>query len=139
MTTIHANSTRDAVSRLEMLVGMANHELAMWFIHRQIAASINVVVQCARLSGGVRKVVQVSEITGTEGNVVMMHDLFNFEQTGVDENKNAQGQFVATGIRPACLERLASSGFPLDPAMFERRQLETSRLVPMAHAQAGKR
>lgn len=134
MTTIHANNTREAVSRLEMLIGMAGYELAMWFIHRQIAASIDIVVQCARLSGGARKVIQVSEVTGTEGDVVNMHDLFVFEQTGVDENKMAQGVYRATGIRPTCLERLASQGFALDPALFERRNLETSRLAPITHA-----
>jgi len=134
MTTIHANNTREAVSRLEMLIGMAGYDLAMWFIHRQIAASIDIVVQCARLSGGARKVIQVSEVTGTEGDVVNMHDLFVFEQTGVDEHKMAQGVYRATGIRPTCLERFASHGFNLDPSLFERRDLETSRLAPISHA-----
>jgi pilus assembly protein CpaF len=136
MTTIHSNNTREAISRLEMLIGMA-HELSMWFIRRQIASAIDIVVQCARLSGGVRKVVQVSEVTGSEGEVVGMHDLFVFEQTGIDENKVAQGHFRATGIRPTCLERLAAQGLSLDPTMFERRTLETNRLATFTHA--GKR
>jgi pilus assembly protein CpaF len=129
MTTIHSNDTREAVSRLEMLIGMGGHELSMWFIRRQIASAIDIVVQCARLSGGIRRVVQVSEVTGAEGEVIGMHDLFTFEQTGIDENKVAQGQFRATGIRPACLERLASHGAALDGALFERRILETNRLA----------
>jgi pilus assembly protein CpaF len=133
MTTIHSNNTREAISRLEMLIGMA-HELSMWFIRRQIASAIDIVVQCARLTGGVRKVVQVSEVTGSEGEVVGMHDLFVFEQTGIDENKVAQGHFRATGIRPTCLERLAAQGLSLDPTMFERRTLETNRLATFSHA-----
>jgi len=136
LTTIHANNTRDAVSRLEMLVGMAGFDLPIWFIHRQIASAIDIVVQCARLSGGARKVIQVSEVTGAEGEVITMHDLFLFEQTGVDENKSATGQFKAMGIRPMRLERLASSGQSLSPSLFERRILEPSRLDPLAHANA---
>jgi pilus assembly protein CpaF len=134
MTTIHSNNTREAISRLEMLIGMAGHELSMWFIRRQIASAIDIVVQCARLSGGVRKVVQVSEVTGSEGEIVGMHDLFVFEQTGIDENKVAQGHFRATGIRPTCLDRLAAQGLSLDPTMFERRMLETNRLATFTHA-----
>jgi pilus assembly protein CpaF len=134
LTTIHANNTRDAVSRLEMLVGMAGYDLPIWFIHRQIASAIDIVVQCARLGGGSRKVVQVSEVTGSEGDVITMHDLFAFEQTGVDENKAAQGQFKATGLRPRCLERLTSCGQSIDPRLFERRILELNRLDPITHS-----
>jgi pilus assembly protein CpaF len=106
----------------------------MWFIRRQIASAIDIVVQCARLSGGVRRVMQVSEVTGTEGEVIAMHDLFVFEQTGLDENKVAQGHFRATGIRPTCLERLSAQGTVLDPNLFERRILETNRLASITHA-----
>ncbi len=128
LTTIHANNTRDAISRLEMLIGMAGYDLPIWFIHRQIASAVDIVVQCARLSGGARKVVQISEVTGAEGEVVNMHDLFVFEQTGVDANKMVQGQFKATGLRPKCFDRLVSSGQALDFSLFERRILEPSRL-----------
>jgi pilus assembly protein CpaF len=134
LTTIHANNTRDAINRMEMLVGMAGFDLPIWFIHRQIASAVDIVVQCARLSGGARKVIQISEITGSEGEVVMMHDLFHFEQTGVDENKMAQGQFKATGIRPKCFDRLAASGQSLAMSLFERRVLEPSRLDSIAQA-----
>jgi pilus assembly protein CpaF len=134
MTTIHSNDTREAISRLEMLIGMGGHELSMWFIRRQIASAIDIVVQCARLSGGIRRVMQVSEVTGTEGEVIAMHDLFVFEQTGVDENKVAQGHFRATGIRPSCLEKLAAHGNGLDSTLFERRTLESTRLASITHA-----
>lgn len=133
LTTIHANNTREAISRLEMLIGMAGYDLPIWFIHRQIASAIDIVVQCARLAGGARKVVQISEVTGFEGEVINMHDLFVFEQTGVDENKVAQGLFRATGIRPTCLDQLSSHGERLDPRLFEQRILEIDRLDPLVH------
>jgi pilus assembly protein CpaF len=132
LTTIHANNTRDAISRLEMLIGMAGFDLPVWFIHRHIASAVDIVVQCSRLTGGARKVMQISEVTGAEGDVVNMHDLFVFEQTGVDENKAAQGQFRATGLRPRCFDRLISSGQSISMSLFERRVLEPNRLDSIA-------
>src|SRR6266446_6995915 len=84
LTTIHANDTRDALSRLEMMVGMAGFDLPIWIIRRQIASAIQIVVQAARLPGGARKVTKISEITNMEGDIISMHDLFIFKQTGVD-------------------------------------------------------
>jgi pilus assembly protein CpaF len=121
MTTIHANDTRDALSRVEMMVGMAGFDLPIWIIRRQIAAAIQVVVQVARLAGGVRRVVKVSEITGMEGDVMSMHDVFSFKQTGVDDDGVAQGYFQATGLRPRCLEKLEVSGARVPVELFERR------------------
>jgi pilus assembly protein CpaF len=121
MTTIHANDTRDAISRMEMMIGMAGFDLPIWIVRRQIASAVQIVIQVARLTGGVRKIIKVSEITGMEGDVMSMHDIFGFKQTGVDENRVAQGYFFASGIRPQCLERLETSGFALSPKMFERR------------------
>src|SRR5947207_6100396 len=123
MTTIHANDTRDALSRLEMMVGMGGFDLPIWIIRRQIASAIQIVVQVARLTGGTRKVIKISEVTGMEGEVISMHDLFIFKQTGVDPEGHAQGYFQATGIRPRCLERLAAAGLQLPVEMFERRTL----------------
>jgi pilus assembly protein CpaF len=123
LTTIHANDTREALSRLEMMVGMAGFDLPIWVIRRQVAAAVHIVVQVSRLLGGARKVIKVSEVTGMEGDTLMMHDIFVFRQTGVDEQRNAQGYFQTTGIRPQCLERLAALGVPLPPAMFEQRIL----------------
>jgi pilus assembly protein CpaF len=121
MTTIHANDTRDALSRLEMMVGMAGFDLPIWIIRRQVASAIQVVVQVARLAGGVRRVVKVSEITGMEGDVLSMHDLFAYKQTGVDDDGVAQGYFLATGLRPKCLEKLEISGARVPVELFERR------------------
>lgn len=124
LTTIHANSPRDALSRLEVMVGMAGLDLPVWVIRRQVASAINIVVQMARLMGGPRKVVKVSEITGMEGDVISMHDIFEFRQTGLDENRVAQGYFAATGIRPECLAKLEASGAMVPIELFERRILK---------------
>ena len=125
MTTLHANDSRDAVSRLEMMVGMAGFDLPIWVIRRQIAAAVHLVVQAARLSGGVRRVTKISELTGMEGDNITMHDLFVFRQTGLDSEGRACGQFLATGIRPKCLETLEAMGMHLPISMFERRVLLT--------------
>jgi pilus assembly protein CpaF len=123
MTTIHANDTRDAIGRLEMMVGMAGFDLPIWIIRRQIASAVQIIVQVARLTGGIRRVIKVSEITGMEGDVMSMQDLFGFKQTGVDEHRVAQGYFFSSGIRPQCLEKLEISGNRLPIEMFERRIL----------------
>jgi pilus assembly protein CpaF len=121
MTTVHANDTRDAMSRLEMMVGMAGFDLPLWIIRRQIANAIQIVVQVARLVGGTRRIVKISEVTGMEGDVTSMHDLFGFKQTGVDANGAAKGHFFVNGLRPRCLEKLEIAGIPLPVEMFERR------------------
>lgn len=126
LTTIHANDTRDAIHRLEMLIGMAAPELPMWFIHRAIGSAIHIVVQAARLKGGQRKIVQISEVVGVQGETVCMHDVFSFERTGIRDGK-AIGRFESTGVRPNCLEQLQAAGLELSPAMFQRRTLETDR------------
>lgn len=123
LTTVHANSPRDAISRLEMMVGMAGFDVPMWTIRRQIASAIHIVVQAVRLTGGPRKVVRISEITGTEGELLTMHDIFEFKQTGLDGNRRAQGYFSATGIRPQCIERLDAAGVEVPQDLFEKRIL----------------
>jgi pilus assembly protein CpaF len=123
MTTIHSNDTRDALSRLEMMVGMAGFDLPIWIIRRQIASALQIVVQTSRLIGGPRKVTKISEITGMEGEVICMHDLFSYKQTGVDDQRVAQGYFQASGIRPHCLDRLETAGVRLPLELFERRVL----------------
>ncbi|WZP00654.1 CpaF family protein [Isosphaeraceae bacterium EP7] len=123
MTTIHANDTRDAVGRIEMMVGMAGFDLPIWIIRRQIASAVQIIVQAARLTGGARKIIKISEITGMEEDVVSMQDLFVFKQTGVDEDRVAQGYFYCTGIRPKCLEMFEACGVKLPGDMFERRIL----------------
>ncbi len=123
LTTIHANSTRDAVARVETMVMMAGFELPLRAIRQQFASAINVIVQAQRLTGGARKIVAVTEVTGMEGDVITMQDIFEFEQTGVNGDGRAVGQFVSTGIRPSFLERLKSCGCDLNPDIFTRRVL----------------
>jgi pilus assembly protein CpaF len=123
LTTIHANDTREALGRLEIMVGMAGFELPIWVIRRQIASAIHIVVQVSRLLGGARRIVKISEVVGVEGDNFTMHDLFAFKQTGLDDKQVAQGYFHSTGIRPHCLERLAAFGVALPADMFERRIL----------------
>jgi pilus assembly protein CpaF len=124
MTTVHANDTRDAVSRLEMMIGMAGFDLPIWIIRRQIASAVHLIVQAARLSGGVRKIIKISEVTGMEGDVITMQDIFAFKQTGVNADRVAQGHFFCTGIRPHCLERLEIAGSGLPMTVFERREFK---------------
>ncbi len=126
LTTIHANTPRDAISRLEMMVEMAGYDVPVATIRKQIAAAVNIVVQAVRLTGGGRKIVKISEITGMEGDVLTMHDIFVFKQTGLDENRKAQGFFATTGLRPQALDQLASVGNALPLEMFEERILHGS-------------
>lgn len=123
LTTVHANTPRDALMRLEMMVGMTGVDIPIWTIRRQIASAIHLVVQAVRLTGGVRKVVAISEITGMEGEIISMHDIFRFQQTGLDANGTAVGYFESTGVRPQCAKRLEESGLPLDLAVFEKQRL----------------
>ena len=119
LTTVHANSPRDALSRLETMVGMSNLHLPENAIRRQIASAIDVVVQVSRMSDGTRKVVSIAEITGMEGDVVTMQDIFVFKKRGIRETGEVLGDFVPTGIRPKFSERLLVSGIQLPMAMFE--------------------
>ena len=123
MTTIHANDTRDAIGRIEMMVGMSGFDLPIWIIRRQIASAVHIIVQAARLSGGVRKITKISEIVGMEEDTVSMQDIFVFKQTGVDEDRVAQGYHYCPGIRPKCMEALEQAGEKLPNSMFERRTL----------------
>jgi pilus assembly protein CpaF len=121
LTTIHANSTRDALYRLDTMVAMANLNIPEKAIRQQVASAIHVVVQLTRLSDGRRRVSAVSEITGMEQGVITMQDIFLFERTGVSAEGRVLGQFRATGIRPKCAQQLAQAGFHMSPELFEHQ------------------
>jgi pilus assembly protein CpaF len=121
MTTVHANTTRDALGRLEVMIAMAGYDLPMRALRQQISSALQIIIQASRLTGGKRKVTRVSEISGMEGDAIQMHDLFAFEQTGVDGDGHATGQFVATGIRSRCADRIESRGIRLPAELFQRR------------------
>ncbi|MDO8630557.1 MAG: CpaF family protein [Phycisphaerales bacterium] len=125
LTTVHANSARDAVARVETMVMMAGFELPVRAIRQQFASAIHVLVQAQRSTGGARKIIGVTEVTGMEGDIITMQDIFAFEQTGVSASGRARGQFIATGIRPSFLDRLKTSGCDVDPELFQRRVLMT--------------
>ena len=125
LTTIHANTPRDAVARLEIMIGSAGYDLPVWVIRKQIAAAVQIVVQIARLPGGQRKILKISEITGLQDEVVMMHDIFEFVQTGVGDDQAAIGYFQTTGVRPDCQPKLIANGIHLPKKMFAPRRLYT--------------
>jgi len=120
MTTIHANSCRDALSRLESMVAMANINLPDRAVRQQIASAISIIVQISRMSDGTRKVVSISEITGMDENVLSMHEIFTFVKKGIGPNGKVVGVYQPTRIRPKFLERLRVSGIMLAQDMFER-------------------
>lgn len=120
LSTIHANAARDALSRLETMVLMAGLELPERAIREQISSAINVVIQLSRLSDGSRKVVDISEITGMEGNTVVMQEIFVFKKKGIGPDGAVLGEFVPTGVRPWFMDKLKVSGFELPEHIFER-------------------
>jgi pilus assembly protein CpaF len=119
LTTVHANSPRDAISRLEVMVSLANSNMQLVSIRQQIAAAVHVLVQAARLSDGSRRVVNVTEVTGMEGEVVTLQDIFVFEKRGVNADGQVVGRFAATGIRPKFYEKLLAAGIRLRPDLFD--------------------
>jgi pilus assembly protein CpaF len=121
LTTVHANSPRDAMARVENMVSMANLNIPERAVRQQIASAVHAVVQIARLSDGTRKVITVSEIVGMDSEMISMHDIFVFDRSGIDENGKVRGTFKATGMRPHFAERLATSGARLRPALFESK------------------
>jgi len=121
LTTVHANSTRDALARIENMVSMANLNIPERAVRHQIVSAIHAVIQVARLSDGTRRVIAISEISGMEGDIISLQDIFAFERRGMDENGRVRGTFTPSGIRPLFAERLAAAGYRLRPGLFETR------------------
>ena len=120
LTTIHANTPRDAMTRLETMVAMANLNIPESAIRRQVASALDLIIQVSRLSDGTRKITNISEVVGMEGEVVTMQDIFDFRKTGIGEKGEVLGEFLPTGIRPRFSERLLAAGIRLPMGMFER-------------------
>ena len=118
MTTVHANTPRDALSRVEQMIGMSGIDIPVRSSRAQVASAINVVVQVQRLADGRRRLLSVSEITGMEGEVVTMQEIFRFRQTGMTADRQVQGRFEATGIRPRFLDQAFAHGISLSPELF---------------------
>jgi len=124
MTTIHANSSRDAFRRLEVMISMAGLNIPMMAFRQQISSALNLVIQLDRLTGGARKVMSIAEVSGMENDTILLQEIFRYCQTGVFAG-HAQGRFEATGIRPQILKRLESEGVPLPASYFNRQILRT--------------
>jgi pilus assembly protein CpaF len=119
MTTIHSNSPRDSLTRLENMVGMAGMNLPTKAMRHQISSALSVVIQIARLTDGRRKIVSIQELTGMEGEIITMQELFAFRQTGVDDSGTVSGYFCATGVRPHFTDRVRSYGIELPDSLFD--------------------
>jgi pilus assembly protein CpaF len=128
LTTVHANTPRDAISRLETLVLMAGMDLPVRIVRQQIASAIQMIVQIARLRDGTRKVTSISEVTGIEGENVVMQELWKFDEKGQDSKGRVIGEFAGTGLRPFYNERLEMHGFKLPARMFLRRAATTASM-----------
>ena len=119
LTTVHANTPRDAISRLEVMVSLANANMHLTAVRQQIASAVHLLVQCARLSDGTRRVTSITEVTGIETDIVTLQDIFVFEKRGVSRSGRVLGAFIAAGIRPKCSEKLLAAGISLPSEMFD--------------------
>jgi pilus assembly protein CpaF len=123
LTTVHANSCRDALTRIETLVSMAGFNFAAKAMRHYISSALDMIVQIARLSDGTRKLISLQEVVGMEGDLITLQELFIFQQTGLDENRKVKGRFKATGVRPKFAERLAAKGVALSPDLFDPQKV----------------
>ena len=119
LTTLHANTPRDALGRLEVMVGMANAGMGIRPIRSQIAAAVDVFIQTSRFTDGTRRITHITEVAGMEQDIITLQDIFLFEKTGVTESGRIQGRFRATGIRPKFYDRLKACGITLPTQMFQ--------------------
>ncbi len=132
MTTVHSNTPRDALGRVENMVSMSGFNFPVRVIRQQMTSAINLVVQLSRLTGGRRRIMNITEVTGMEGDTICSQDLFAFRQTGVDAAGHACGYFESCGIRPKILERIEAEGTKLNPKLFERRRIVDIGVVKSA-------
>jgi pilus assembly protein CpaF len=123
LTTVHANSPRDALTRIETLVSMAGLNLATKAMRHYVSSALDVIIQIARLSDGTRKLISLQEVVGMEGDLITLQELFVFQQTGLDENRRVKGRFKATGVRPKFADRLAAKGVALSADLFDPQKV----------------
>jgi len=123
MTTLHANTPRDAQARLETMIMMAGMELPMKAMRQQISSAVDLIIQANRLQGGPRKITSITEVMNMEQDMIIMQDIFRYKQIGIDQNGRAFGQFEATGVRPSFVNRLEASGIKLPSNLFQERVL----------------
>ena len=123
LTTIHANSARDALIRMETMVALTGIDISSKFLRHYISSALDIIIHISRLADGSRKLMSLQEITGIEGEVIALQEIFAFEQTGVHTNGTIKGHFKAMGIRPQFLERFKALGISLPPDIFDARQV----------------
>ena len=123
LTTVHANSCRDALTRIETLVSMAGFNLAAKAMRHYVSSALDVIIQIARLSDGTRKLISLQEVVGMEGDLITLQELFTFQQTGLDEKRKVKGRFKATGVRPKFAERMAAKGVALPSDLFDPQKV----------------
>ncbi|OAI51763.1 pilus assembly protein CpaF [Planctomycetaceae bacterium SCGC AG-212-F19] len=123
MTTLHANSPRDTLARLETMIMMGGFEMPLKPMRQQVASAVNLLVQTNRLQGGVRRMTSITDVVGMEGDIIVMQDLFHFEQTGIDAHGKTTGRFRAMGVQPSCTPRLRAAGVKLPADLFVERVL----------------
>ncbi|MEC7599559.1 MAG: CpaF family protein [Planctomycetota bacterium] len=123
LTTLHANSPRDAISRMETMIMMAGFEMPVKAMRSQISSAVDLIVQANRLQGGPRKVTHITEVVGMEQDTIVMQDIFTYNQDGIDEEGRACGRFVCTGVRPKAMERLEAAGVKLPASIFRERMM----------------
>src|SRR5205085_10712846 len=121
LTTIHANSPRDGLARLETMIMMAGFELPIKAMRQQISSAVHLFIQANRLQGGPRRVTHITEIVGMEQDTIVTQDIYKYEQTGIDETGRARGRFIATGIRPTFMSKLEAAGVRLPASAFRQR------------------
>lgn len=127
LTTVHANTPRDAISRIETLVLMAGMDLPLKVVRQQVSSAVDLIVQQTRLKDGQRKVTAVTEVAGMEGDIIVLSDIFKFNQTGVTSDGKVLGEVSATGIRPNFTPRLEAAGFKLSAEVFAPRLAQNAR------------
>lgn len=135
MATLHANTPRDAITRLEQMVAMGDMKITPEAVAGQIASAIGIIVQAQRLSDGQRKITSVAEITGMEGSIIQMQELFNYTRTGTGPNHEVVGEFRATGIRPKCLQEITTRNIPIPDGLFEPKTLPVGRVYDQTIAE----
>jgi pilus assembly protein CpaF len=123
LTTLHANTPRDGLSRMETMIMMSGFEMPVKAMRQQICSALDLIIQTNRLQGGGRRVTTITEVMGMEGDMIVMQDIFQFRQTGVNANGEALGQFESMGVRPSFMPRLKSVGIEFPPNMFETRAM----------------
>ncbi len=127
MTTLHANSPRDAIARIETMIMMSGVELPLKAMRQQIASAVDIIIQANRLQGGKRRITHIAEVVGMENETIIMQDIYRYIQTGIDESGKAIGRFVATGVRPTFMDRLEAAGVRLPSSAFRERVMLEDR------------